>query len=1104
MHEEERLDDLLVQWGEASQRGERLSAEQLCADCPELIPALSERIKSVELVQQFIQLDEEAFGDFLQLPDFDAIQIGAEETRLLESKVPLEQFRQRLSDSELLDAAKVEELRIAFPADDSLSFAKQLVAARRLTPFQAVVLLEGRELPLVLDRYVLLDEIGAGGMGAVYKALHQQMDRVVALKILPKSAVDSAEKAKRFQREVIAAAKLEHPNIVTAFDAREEKGIHFLVMSLVDGQDLAKLIRMTGPLSAARAVDYIAQAARGLEHAHELGVVHRDIKPANLLLDSKGTVKILDMGLARIENAETVGAQAAAHDLTQAGMVMGTAAYLAPEQAVDTRDADARSDIYSLGCTLYFLLHGRPLFTEETIMKTLLAHREREIPSIASDRIPVELDQVFRRMVAKRPEDRYQSIAELLDALQQLKLEEEHFEAAPLGDSTSKAFEETATLIDTSRQAVVVPTAAASPPRRWIWGIAAVCLLALAGFGGLWAAGVFLRVETPAGVIVLEIDQPELAGAEVTVDGQKKITIRTGSTQESIELTADEESHLLKVSKGGFETFTKQFRVSAGKLNAITVHLEPLKQEMTEESPAANPASIAADQTDGQRRAAEMVVRRGGTVEVTKWDGFGSVSKAEDMPKGRFAIQTVLLIDNQQVTDDDLAALSDCMTLSLVHLHNASQISDKGIAIFADKTLGDLWLNGTRVTDAGIRLLPTEGSPENLHLEYTAVGDGACDHLAKMSNLHYLGTQNSSITDVGLAALAASQSLRILSLGGGLEITEAGLRELAVAPRLGALDLSRTSLDDAAISSLAELKNLYLLNLHGTNITSTGALELQKRLPNCAILHPDVPTREAEKLAALWAVGHGGRVATHKSGITYSAENPGSIPDRAVAIQGIVFRDGGEPGFADGLANLAGICAAEYLHFNRWQNADAGLANFAPPVSLLEVKVADSDVTAAGVSRLEGLKHLRILELKQCFKLDDEAMNVVPKLPALRSLILDDAKISDSALAAIGESQKLAHLSLARCPKISDEGIADLIKLDRLAYLDLDLTSLTDVAIPHLSQLRSLEILEIQGTKITAEGAARLQEALPNCVVFHESLKDVPWKGKAVAPAAIE
>ena len=237
--------------------------------------------------------------------------------------VSLERFVRHLTESGLMSATDIASFQDSLPPEkrpkNAETLARELVRANKLTKYQAQAVYQGKTKGLVFGQYVVLDKLGEGGMGVVLKAQHRRMKRMVAIKVLSSAAVKQAGVVERFHREVEAAAKLSHPNIVTAYDADEHQGMHYLAMEYVEGRDLAALVKQRGPLEVRQAVECILQAARGLQYAHSKGIVHRDIKPGNLLLDKEGTVKILDMGLARIAGAEAALVAQGTSVQTQAG-----------------------------------------------------------------------------------------------------------------------------------------------------------------------------------------------------------------------------------------------------------------------------------------------------------------------------------------------------------------------------------------------------------------------------------------------------------------------------------------------------------------------------------------------------------------------------------------------------------------------------------------------------------------------------------------------------------------------------------------------------------------------------------------------------------------
>ncbi|MEO1616143.1 MAG: serine/threonine-protein kinase [Planctomycetota bacterium] len=333
-----------------------------------------------------------------------------------------EKFLELVEKSRLVDATKagrlLEKVREHFEGGlppDAKSLAKIFKKRGLLTDWHIEKLLTGKYKGFFLGKYKLMGHIGTGGMSSVYLAEHVKLQDQRAIKVLPKKRVADSSYLARFQLEAKAIASLNHPNIVLAYDIDNEGDVHYIVMEYVDGLDLQALVKRDGPLDPSTAADVIAQAARGLQHAHDNGVIHRDVKPANLLLDSKHVIRLLDMGLA-LMGAEDEESLTVANNEN----VLGTADYLAPEQALNSHSVDHRADIYGLGCTMYFLLTGQPPFNQGTLAQRIAMH-QKEMPqplrNLRGD-IPGELEGICVKMIQKQPEYRYQTAGDVAEVLE--------------------------------------------------------------------------------------------------------------------------------------------------------------------------------------------------------------------------------------------------------------------------------------------------------------------------------------------------------------------------------------------------------------------------------------------------------------------------------------------------------------------------------------------------------------------------------------------------------------------------------------------------------------------------------------------------------------
>ncbi|MBN2578130.1 MAG: protein kinase [Pirellulales bacterium] len=754
---------------------------------------------------------------------------------------------------------------------DGRQLAEALYYAKKLTRFQVQAVYQGKTRGLVIGNYVVLDRLGKGGMGQVYKAWHRKMDRVVAIKLLPTQSTKSDESVKRFRREVKVAAKLSHPNIVTAYDADEYQGAHFLVMEYVEGQDLARVVQQHGPLPVSQAVNCILQTAKGLDYAHRQGIIHRDIKPHNLLLDVQGAVKILDMGLARIE--ENVGAATGPGDegLTSNGQVMGTLDYMSPEQALNTKTADARADIYSLGCTLYYLLAGHPPFGGDSLAQKILAHRQEPIPTIRAVRpdVPEEIDRLLGRMLAKRPDERPATATEIIQALQPYtgpaELSELIHQTEDSRETTQSPLTESATAVDDPLSSFLMQTRDRQPAVqpagrgdiRW-----PMTLLALTA-GAAALLGVILFVTTDRGTLVIKTHDDNVQ-VLVTQDG-REVTILDTKTNQSVKLHSGQYEVKLADGKKGLTLSTDHFTLRRGEKVVVEVLRRPGPPEVTAENvrgglpgagePTPEPGTFDArhltpsptDNTNPSPEDYDQAVAKwilteiGGKVTVAASGRRHTVKNARELPRESFRLLTVNLRVIHRVTDESLKRLKGLKSLEWLNIGNTS-VTDAGLEHLKGlESLFRLGVSRTAVTNDGLKAICALKHLRILSLADTRVNDSGLAHLQDLPDLQILGLQGAAVTDAGMEHLPRCRSLRSLNLN-RTKITDTALAQLTGFKELRCLFLGSTQVTDAGLEHLAKMPWLEELGLDCRGVTDAGLEKLQglQSLRKLIILNPSV------------------------------------------------------------------------------------------------------------------------------------------------------------------------------------------------------------------------------------------------------------------------
>ncbi|MFI5454794.1 MAG: protein kinase [Isosphaerales bacterium] len=665
--------------------------------------------------------------------------------------------------------------------------------------------------------YEIKRELGRGGMGVVYLAHNTLMDRDEVLKVMARHMMERAGVLERFLRKIRAVAKLRHPNIVTAYHATRLGESIIFAMEYVEGLDLSKMVKAKGPLPVAHACNFVYQAALGLQHAHEEGLVHRDIKPGNLMLSSKGnkaTVKVLDSGLAKATREEKVDSA-----LTSEGQAIGTPDFIAPEQILDAPSADIRADIYSLGGTLYYLLTGRPPFEGNSVYDIYQAHisRDADLLNFVRPEVPAELAALVAKMLAKDPARRFQTPGEVVQSLMPFfkktnaafkssKVDVSQASQSTAGQPVGQAVSTPPQRATESRGSAVRAKTAAEPtvpearwesliefretessiearpyiaPARrspWVWPAVAGGVLL---FGIVVAWGVVLRVQASNGLIEL-VKLP--SDAEVFVDGEEVAVTWPGGGKPAV-VTVAPGKHKIKVKKDGLEASGEEVTVQAGGKQELIVWFVPLPDVRAgKDGPPADSAEATTapltlspksaspeppksesgkDQAprdsvpgDRDRRAAETVLALGGSVTICVNSRNQSIEPGKALPREAFQLTHVRLGDQPELTDAGLEPFEGLRNLIDFRLGKVPKVTDAGVAHLRNLPgLEVLWLDSKGVTDAG--LVHLEGLPtlKMLGLRNTGVTNAGLVHLESLPQLKFLALVGSGVTDAGLVHL---------------------------------------------------------------------------------------------------------------------------------------------------------------------------------------------------------------------------------------------------------------------------------------------------------------------------------------------------------------
>jgi serine/threonine protein kinase len=923
-----------------------------------------------------------------------------------------------------------------------------------------------------LGRYRVLKKLGRGGMGAVYLTYDTVLARRIALKVmLPQHAVDT-EARERFLREARAAAAVSSDHVVTIFDVDEKQGVPFIAMEYLLGYPLDQYLRVNGELPLAQIFRIGRETALGLTAAHELGLVHRDVKPGNLWLEAPhGRVKLLDFGLARAQNDET--------HLTTSGLVVGTPAFMSPEQARGWK-LDGRSDLFSLGVMLFRLATGKMPFNGTTTM-AVLTSLAVDIPPLARQLkadVPEALEAIIAKLLAKDPAERYQTAWEVAEALRAAELPRPVMGAMPVvipvvpmaipvqSENVWEAIEASGSSPQvlesgTMAESAAVPVSRKKPERK-----PSMLPAILAGVGLLLAVGVLVAV----------LSSKKEKGKD------KELVIPTPGNEKR--------------------------------------------------SPVVKPPGPPVATAD--RKAAEWVLAAGGEVRVTVGGKEIALKQPAGLPNERFTL-TGFTLTGKQIISTDMERFEECRLLVAIHLLNAS-VGESGLRVFRDHTqIEELVLDGAPMTDVSLaffsacrnlRVLSIRNTPltdaapgflkEPKHLTHiqvsdTNIGDKGLADISDSKELIRLAANGLQITDETLARFATNPALREVELArtaitsaglvhfqklNGLRfldlqktaVADAGIEHLKSVP-LDHLDLTDTKVTDEVIATLGQMSTLQRLFLTRTKVTPAGVKTLADKLPRCRIVHDGgvIEPIDPDRKAAEWITSVGGSVRV--SGIDRDIGAVGDLPRELFRVTRIALNRNNQ--VTDEKLALFKECKnVTSLALDGTNVTDMGLVNFKDHTNLTHIWIEDTPVTGTGLANFQNCKQLVQLSVGKT-AMTDAGLAHFKDCERLSILTLGGTHVTDDGLSLFKNFKPLWHLQL-QDTAVTDAGLEHLKECRNLQSLILSGTAITDTGLMSLAGLDKLTDLRLGKTKVTKAGVEKLAAARPAC--------KIEWDGGTIEP----